>query len=95
MTDIEDDYNELIGEHGQPCFDLVLGLLSVVVNVHDPQLVLATLRFLLRQPHILGVCVELSDQIREDRDGSILRRLLHPGPTGVAPDDGSRDEDGT
>jgi hypothetical protein len=89
---IEDDYNDLIGEHGAPCFNLVLGLLSVVVNVHDPARVLATMRFLLRQPHILGVCVDLSDQIREDADGTILRRLLHPGPTGVADED-SQEED--
>ncbi len=94
---IKDDYHDLIGDDGNPCFQLVTGVLGVAVNIHGRAHVLDSMRFLLRNPNILAVCVELAERVAEDADGTLARRLLHPGPTGVAPDpdDGSHNEDGT
>ena len=89
MSQIEDDYAELIGED-QECFQLVLGVLGAAAGSQGVGKVIDCARFLVRHPHVLGLTLEVGEMIGEDVKGKMVdelqRRVEHTGQTGVLAD---------
>ncbi len=94
---IEDDLREL-NDRDQVCFSLVLGLLGAVVAQYGPRTVQQCIALLDRYPHMLGLAAELGDMVMEQAGPDMIRRAIHPGPSGVVPDpppdDGSGNKEG-